>query len=149
MAIIELPWWRKRRRIRTVWHWFPGFDTAGSTTYGWNHGLENFESYKTIPLKWLIAEPELKIEFYENTENARSCWILWHHTDRWRDYRDQLQWWFWKTNIFRGIWDVQIKHAIPMFKSNFPATQSLLKCHAECMEAIFGQGIFRQRWSER
>lgn len=85
--------------------------------------------------------------FEEPSENDKElvAWLV-HHTDEWRNHRDQnyLSAWQEYERIFRGQWSAEDRTR-DSERSQFisPATQQAIETrHAEVMEAIFGQGEY-------
>lgn len=92
-------------------------------------------------------EENPKHGFYEPTDNDKELLgFIVDHTDRWRDYRDQnfRDDWEKYERIFRGVWDASDKtRKSERSRIISPATQQAIETsHAECMEAIFGQGEY-------
>src|SRR4030065_1506534 len=90
-------------------------------------------------------EPKPKSEFYDPTENDNeiTAFVV-DHTDRWRDHRSQnyRDDWDKYERIWRGVWASEDKsRESERSRIISPATQQAVETsHAECMEAIFGQG---------
>lgn len=91
-----------------------------------------------------IPEPS---NYYVPTSNDEEliAFVI-HHTNVWRDYRDQnfLDDWLRYERIWRGKWDASDKmRNSERSRVISPATQQAVETrHAEIMEAIFGQGEF-------
>ena len=92
-------------------------------------------------------EPKPKSEFYNPTGNDKelTAFVV-DHTDRWRDHRNQnyRDEWDKYERIWRGVWASEDKsRESERSRIISPATQQAIETsHAECMEAIFGQGEF-------